>query len=75
MPRPSLDETKIVCIIYQTDKNGKPVILAYEKDGNNLKLDVINEDKSTQTRGWKKGLKCGLGNVSGGKAGTAASCF
>ena len=49
------------------DKNGKPVILSYEKDGNNLKLDVINEDKSTQTRGWKKGLKCGFG--------TAATCF
>ncbi|MDH8714619.1 hypothetical protein PYO01_04135 [Staphylococcus epidermidis] len=43
------------------------MILAYEKDGNNLKLDVINEDKSTQTRGWKKGLKCGFG--------TADTCF
>ncbi|EKS26935.1 hypothetical protein [Staphylococcus epidermidis] len=43
------------------------MILAYEKDGNNLKLDVINEDKSAQTRGWKKGLKFGLG--------TAATCF
>lgn len=42
------------------------MILAYEKDGNNLKLDVINEDKSTQTRGWKKGLKCGLGTAGGG---------
>ena len=58
------------------DKNGKPVILAYEKDGNNLKLDVINEDKSTQTRGWKKGLKCGLGTAGtaggGGLAGASA---
>ncbi|PTH67851.1 hypothetical protein BU582_05120 [Staphylococcus agnetis] len=50
------------------DKNGKNVLLSYVNTNHGLKLMVIDESKSTNERGWKGALKCGLG-VAGG-AGT-----
>ncbi|MCE4966471.1 hypothetical protein BU679_02345 [Staphylococcus chromogenes] len=48
-----------------TDKNGNSVVLVYEENGNDLKVNVIDKSTTTQTRGWKEGLKCGLGTAGG----------
>lgn len=60
----STGETKALPVTAK-DKNGKKVILSYAKTNNGLKMMVIDEDKSTGERGWKKGLKCGLGTAGG----------
>ncbi|UEX90242.1 hypothetical protein [Staphylococcus ratti] len=45
------------------DKHGKPVVLAYEANGKDLKISIIDKSTTIQTRGWKEGLKCGLGTA------------